>query len=339
MRYPKNLKIGDYIGVTAPSAGVAKEEDLPRLNNVKNNFEKLGYKYIETPNVRTEEKGRSSSAEQRVEQLMSLWNDDRVGAIISATGGDFMAEILDKIDFEAIKKSKPKWYQGYSDNTNLTLLLPTLCDIASIYGQNVKDYGMANLYGNLTNSFEIMQGKEITQNSLEKYEIPDWDKERDAFAGYDLTEPVIWKNLKGEETISFRGRSIGGCFDCVVNLMGTRFDKMKEYIEKYKEDGIVWFLEVFEMSTPAFYINLWKMKNAGLFEHCKGIMFGRPLFVREDYETSYEETLKQFFKDMDIPVIYDVDCGHVSPQLPIVTGAILEVESSNGKGTIKNIFE
>ena len=62
-------------------------------------------------------------------------------------------------------------------------------------------------------------------------------------------------------------------------------------------------------------------------------MFGRPLFVREDYETSYEETLKQFFKDMDIPVIYDVDCGHVSPQLPIVTGAILEVESSNGKGT------
>jgi len=35
VRYPKNLKIGDYIGVTAPSAGVAKEEDLPRLNTLK----------------------------------------------------------------------------------------------------------------------------------------------------------------------------------------------------------------------------------------------------------------------------------------------------------------
>ena len=99
------------------------------------------------------------------------------------------------------------------------------------------------------------------------------------------------------------------------------------------------FLEVFEMSTPALYINLWKMKNAGLFNHCKGIMFGRPLFIREDYETSYVDTLKEFFKDIDIPVIYDADCGHVSPQMPIVSGAILEVESKGGKGKITNYFE
>ena len=119
-------------------------------------------------------------------------------------------------------------------------------------------------------------------------------------------------------------------------MIGTKYDKVKEFIEKYKEDGIVWFLEVFEMSTPQIYLHLWQMKNAGYFENCNGIIFGRPLMVREDYETSYEETLKEFFGKLDIPVIYDVDIGHVSPQIPIVSGGILEVECSEGNGRIKN---
>ena len=339
MRYPKSIKNGDIIGVTAPSDGIYKEEDYPRLNNVKPNFEKLGYRYLETPNVRSSNKGRSSSGKERAKELMGLWNNPEVSAIISAGGGDFMPEILNELDFEELKRLEPKWYQGYSDNTNLTILLPTLCDIASIYGQNVKDFGMKDLYKNLTSTFEIMQGKEITQESYDKYEIPDWEKERNPFDGYDLTEKSTWKSLKGEKEIKITGRSIGGCFDCVVNLIGTKFDKMKDFIEKYKEDGIIWFLEVFEMSTPALYINLWKMKNAGLFENCNGIVFGRPLMIREDYETSYEETLKEFFKNSDIPVIYDIDCGHVSPQMPIVTGAILEIEYQNGKGKITNKFE
>ena len=48
MRYPRNLKKGDYIGVTAPSAGITNQVKLLRLDNVKNNFEKIGYKYLET---------------------------------------------------------------------------------------------------------------------------------------------------------------------------------------------------------------------------------------------------------------------------------------------------
>ncbi len=81
------------------------------------------------------------------------------------------------------------------------------------------------------------------------------------------------------------------------------------------------------------------MKNAGYFENCKGIIFGRPLMVRKDYEISYEQTLKDALSSLDIPVIYDADIGHVSPQLPIVSGGILEVECENGKGKIKNYFE
>lgn len=61
--------------------------------------------------------------------------------------------------------------------------------------------------------------------------------------------------------------------------------------------------------------------------------------VREDYEISYEQTLKDALSNLNIPVIYDADIGHVAPQLPIVSGGILEVECKNGKGKIRNYFE
>lgn len=307
MRYPRFLKKGDFIGCTAPSAGIVKPVDLERLDNVSKNINGLGYGYKETDNVRTDELGRSSSAKERARQFISLWKDSEVSAIISAKGGDFLSEMLDEIDWEELKKLEPKWFQGYSDNTGLTFLITTIMDTACIYGPTIKDYGMRNLHKSLTNSLEIMSGKDLVQESYTKCEKAEWSERVDPFEEYKLEEKVEWKNLKDEKKIELRGRAIGGCFDVIVNLIGTKYDKVKEYIEKYKNDGIIWFLEVFEMSTSQIYLHLWQLKNAGYFENCKGIIFGRPLMVREDYDTSYEETLKRFFKDIDIPVIYDVD--------------------------------
>ena len=61
MRYPKRLEKGDYIGVTAVSAGIDDEKDLLRFENAIKNFENLGYKIIKTSNCLNRFKGRSSS--------------------------------------------------------------------------------------------------------------------------------------------------------------------------------------------------------------------------------------------------------------------------------------
>ena len=39
--------------------------------------------------------------------------------------------------------------------------------------------------------------------------------------------------------IHIKGRLLGGCLDYLLNLVGTRFDKTKEFVEKYREDGIL----------------------------------------------------------------------------------------------------
>ena len=48
-----------------------------------------------------------------------------------------MCEILEYVDWNKIKSAEPKWFMGYSDNTNFTFLLNTIADTARIYGPPV----------------------------------------------------------------------------------------------------------------------------------------------------------------------------------------------------------
>ena len=337
MKYPKFIKKGDCIGVTAPSKGIDVDYKLLELDNAIRNFEKIGYKIKETQNVRKCEFGRSSLAKERAIQFMELWNNDDVSAIICAAGGDFACEMLDYLDFDYLKNTKPKWIQGFSDITNLDFVFTTNLDIATVYGENIRDYGMNELYKTLTDSIELMSGKEITQKSFGVCEP--FCVEKNTFDSYKLTQKTSWKSLNGEERLKFSGRCIGGCFDVIINLIGTKYDKVKEYIEKYKDDGIICFFDVYEMSTSQLFCHLWQMKNAGYFKYCKGIIFGRPFIIREDYEIGFEKSVKDALGSLNIPIICDADIGHVPPQMPIVNGAILDVNYENGAGCIKNFFK
>ncbi len=333
MNYPENLKIGDTIGICAPSDGIVDKFKIKRLDLAIKNLNLLGYKVIETSTVRKSIKGRSASAKQRAKEFMELMENENVKLILYAGGGDFLMEMLDEIDFEKLKKLPPKWTQGFSDITNLCFLFNTILEVPSMYCESVKDYAMKPLYRNLTDSLDIMSGKEIIQNSFEKYEkISDKTKPE---ATYNLTEKVEWKNITNEKEIRIKGRGIGGCFDVIACLIGTKYDNVKNYIQKYKNDGIIWFLESYEMTSPEVTRKLWQMKNAGYFKYTKGIVFGRPLYIREDYEISFEEAVLDALRDLKIPIICGADIGHVPPQMAILNGGILEITSKNGKGQVK----
>lgn len=360
MNYPENLKKGDAIGICAPSGGITKDFGIKKLEAAEKQLQEMGYKIIETESVRKEERGRSASGRQRAKEFMELLENDDVKLIIFATGGDFLVEMLEYLDFEKIKTLKPKWMQGFSDITGINYLFNTMLEIPSIYGQTIKDYAMKPLYRNLTDALKIASGEEIEQTSFEKHEeiidfriteseevlenqesIEEFSEEKEELEkqelekGYDLTQDTKWININNEEKIKFKGRSIGGCLDCIKSFIGTKYDNVNNYIEKYKQDGILWFLEVFEMSTPTLYLTLWQMKQAGYFKYCKGIIFGRPLFIRNDYDIGFNQTVKDVLGDLNIPIICDADIGHVAPQFAMVNGAVLEVSSENGKGKVK----
>ena len=169
MIYPKFLKEKDTIGVTAPSDGITDEVKLKRLDNAIKSFEKRSFNIKETPNVRYSIKGRSSTSKKRTEELESLYKDKDVKTIITSGGGDFLLEMLSELDFNIIKDN-PKWLQGYSDPTGLLFTITTNLDIATIYADNFKSFGMEPWHLSLENNLEILKGNIIEQKSFSKYE-------------------------------------------------------------------------------------------------------------------------------------------------------------------------
>ena len=353
MRIPKKLKVGDTIGICAPSAGINKPEKQIRLDEAIKKLEALGFKVIETKSVRNDIEGRSASKEIRAKEFMDLYLDPNVHAIIFAAGGDFLVEMLDFVDFEKIRNAEAKWLVGYSDITGINLPITTITDTATLYSQTIKDFAMVPLHRALEDTLNIMMGNYPVQNSFDKCEkkvdmnsfieeinnVDEEIKEINPNEGYKLEEDVIWKNLYDEEYLEISGRAIGGCFDLIKNILGTKFDKTKDFIEKYKEDGIVWFFDIFESSTPELVRTMWQMKNAGYFEYCKGILVGRSLFLREEYGIDLPKAFKQGLDGLNIPVIYDMDIGHVAPQLPVIIGGKINVTSSKGKGTLESYLD
>ncbi|MBR6537325.1 MAG: LD-carboxypeptidase [Lachnospiraceae bacterium] len=330
MIFPKWIDKGDSIGVTACSGGKTSAVDLIRLDNAAKQFQRRGYDVVETPDVRTEEKGRSAPAKIRAEELHALVNDPKVSWVIQACGGDYLAEMLSYTDFEAIK-ANPKWYQGYSDPTGLLFTITTNCDMATVYAGNYGDFGMKNWHLCLEENVALLEGKELVQRSFPLY--------KNGFAeritgeeDYEEDTPVRWECA--EDKVEISGRLLGGCLDVLLDLVGTRFDKTAEWCERYKEDGILWYLESFALSSERLTCGLWHLKEAGWFKYAKGFVFGRPTFFSSDYGIPYKEAVEASLGDLGLPIVYEADVGHKAPRMTMINGAKATIVVEDGKGSM-----
>lgn len=341
MIYPANLEKGFSIGVTATSSGYENDIDFIRLENAIKNFKGHGYPVILTPNVRGgNNKGRSSDAVTRAKELIKLINDPNIRLIIAASGGDYLMEILSFLDFMTIE-SNPKWVQGFSDTTGLTFTITTNLDIATIYANNFGTFGMKNWHSSLSDNLLILEGNDIIQNSFDMYQDGYYDRIT-GLEEFVLEKKVEWINVfpKGaneSDGINIHGRMLGGCLDVLLNLVGTRFDKTIEFSERYKEDGILWFLESYSLSSESLIRGLWQLKEAGWFKNARGFIFGRPAMYKSEYEISYEEAVVSVLQELGLPIILEADIGHKPPQFAVINGALATVKCKNKKGKI--IFE
>ena len=337
MIFPDFLKAGDYIGVTAVSDGVSDELDKIRFNNAREKLAKRGINTVFTEDVFTvSEYGKSADGLTRAKQFNSLFNGDRIKGIISAKGGNFLNEMLEYVDFEKIKRY-PKWFQGFSDNTCLTHVLTTKYDIASIYGSNFSEFGMEDWHKSVDYNFDILTGKNVVQKSFDKYQ--DGFKDRiTGLEGYSEDRDVCWKiddnTLKKTDKITVGGRLVGGCLDVLLFLQGTRYDGTEEFINNYKDDGIIWYLESFESSAESMMMNMWKLRELGWFEGAKAIMFGRELFYRNSMDIEYEKAVMYALEKLSIPVIFNCDFGHLGPRFTVINGAKAKLTVDKNKGEL-----
>ena len=338
MRFPKNIKSGDTLGFVAPSFGCASDPYKTAFELALLKFKSMGYKTLLGPNCLVEEGvGISNTPQKCGMELTEYYCSNDNDAIISCGGGELMCTILDYVDFEAVKKAPPKWYMGYSDNTNFTFLLTTICDTAAIYGPCASTFGMNPWHKALEDAFGVMTGATQKVSSYEGWERDSEKCPENPAPQYNITRQrttVLYTKENGlckadtnpEMKAQFFGRLIGGCMDCLVNLLGTKYDMVKKFNERYSDDKKIWFLEACDLNVMSIRRAMWQMDKAGWFENLGGFLIGRPVCMDQEmmgmdqYKAIIDEAAKY-----NVPIVMDVDLGHLPPTMPIVSGAMAKV--------------
>lgn len=332
MRYPKNLPQGGTIGFVAPSFGCNMEPYRTGFENARRKFRELGYGEDLGPNCYAGDGvGISSTPENCAAELMEYYCREENDCLISCGGGELMCEILPHMDFERIRRARPKWYMGYSDNTNFTFLQATLCDTASVYGPCAAAFGMEPWHESLEDALGVLTGARDTVKGYEMWERESLKDAEHPLVPYHVTErrhlrTYVGRRPADKETVRMRGRLLGGCMDCLVNLTGTRFDRVAEFAAGYREDGILWFLEACDLNVYGIRRAMWQMEEAGWFQYVRGFLIGRPLCMgRELPGLDTVEAVLEVAGRKEVPVILDVDLGHLPPMMPVIVGSVGEV--------------
>lgn len=335
----------------APSFGLADDARKAAFAHGLERFRQAGYGEKLGPNCFASDGiGISSTPENCGRELTEFYCDPESDVLISCGGGELMCETISCMDLEKIRNAQPKWYMGYSDNTNFTFLLSTLFDTAAVYGPGAKSFGMEPRHPSVSDALGILTGEIREVRGYDK-----WQRERNPeeeinpLAGYLLTEDKVLKlwipkeDVENPEAVGrgsgdgtwipdargwngvleVSGRLLGGCMDCLVNLLGTRFDGVGAFTDRYAQDGFLWFLESCDLNVFSIRRAMWQMEEAGWFRGVKGFLIGRPLcYGQEIMGLDAYEAVLGIARKHRVPVIMDLDLGHLPPAMPIVCGSI-----------------
>ena len=336
MRYPEFLKEKGCIGLVAPSFGCNIEPYRSAFQHALDRWQGRGYETVLGPNCYVGEGiGISNTPEKCGAEVMEMFCGEEADVLISCGGGELMCEILEYVDFRQLASARPKWFMGFSDNTNLVYTLVTLCDTAAIYGPCAAAFGMEPWHASIQDAYELLTGKKRVMESYPLWEKESLRDEENPLQPYYVTEPLALKAYEegrfiaapGQEgtRLSVTGRLLGGCMDCLVNLLGTRFDGTAAFCEKYREDGILWMLEACDLNVMAIRRAMWQMEQAGWFRYVKGFLFGRALNGGPMMDLDAYQAVLAVASKYHVPVIMDMDIGHLSPMMPLVVGSVATV--------------
>ena len=323
MRYPEFLKENDKISFVATSFGATLEPYKTRVLKAKRKFEKMGYKVDILSNVNKEDLGYlATHPRDMAKEFMNEYINGDSKLLLSVGGGEMQFETLSYLDFDKLKAATPKWFDGFSDNTNYSFLFPILMDVAAIYGHCAGSFGMYNWHQSILDDYNLFTGKCLSVSGYGKFALKS--------SAYNKKHPLSGYNLKHEtkmvsypsNELEFSGRLLGGCLDILSLICGTKYDKVKEFNNKYANDGVIWFLEACDLTPVAIRRAIIQLRDAGWFDNTKGFIIGRSANAFNNTDFGLDRiSCCDILKELNVPILYDVDLGHLPPSMPLICGS------------------
>lgn len=136
MIIPEKLKIGDTIGVIAPSSPIIGD-NVEELNQAKKIIENLGFKVKYSKNIFSNTNNYSATAKEKADDINEMFADKDIKMIWCAKGGNNSNSTFGYIDYDNIKRN-PKIICGFSDITSLTNMITEKTGLVTFSGTNFK---------------------------------------------------------------------------------------------------------------------------------------------------------------------------------------------------------
>lgn len=321
IRYPEPLRPGDKIAVTSPSAG-ASGPGSERVEFCVDWLRTKGYEVL--VGACMDGSGITSApAEQRAAELTAMLCAPDVRCVLPPWGGDTAIDLVDLLDWKALASAEPTWLVGYSDLSTVLLPITTRLGWATLHGDNLADTPYRPPAGLLPWTElasgpgpHIQRDSGLIANWWRFEEDPKAVQWREAGGGR-------WR-LHGAQSLEVSGRLIGGCIETLANLAGTPYGDVAAFGERYASDGLIVYLEASEDEAATICRNLHGLRLAGWFDHASAVLIGRTN-AGDNPKMTQEEAVLDALGRLDVPIVFDVEIGHVPPHLPLVNGAMANV--------------
>lgn len=322
VRYPAPLRPGDRIGVTSPSMGI--DDSLrARLDVAVSAVEKRGYEVV-VGDCMDGTGITSGPAADRARELTAMLTDPAIRAVVPPWGGETAIDLLPLLDWDAIGAAEPTWMVGFSDISTIITPLTLRTGIATLHGNNLMDtpYRVPEGLSSWLDIVALATGSTFTQ-------VPPGGHRADGWVDYtthpEVEELVLdtagrWHRLDADGAVEVEGRLIGGCVETLVNVAGTPYGDVAAFAREHAPDGLIVYVEAAGDEAATICRNLHGMRLAGFFDTANAVLVGRTSAPASGSLTQHGAVLDAL-GTLGVPIIADVECGHVPPYLPIVNGA------------------
>lgn len=292
----QKLNYGDTIGVVGVANSLTMGYGPEDFYKAEKFLQDKGFKIKRGKYVLENYYGSAGTREQKAEDMMNMFKDKEVKAIVCLNGGETCNTFIDLLDYEVIKQN-PKIITGYSDITVLLQTIHKKTGLVTFHGENFIHFG--------------------EDDAEEKYK-----EFESAFVNKKIGK-FITGNKKIIREGNIEGKIIGTNLGSMMYLVGT------EYFPDLQDKILL--IESYRTSPNECQRRFAHLKQYGVFDKIKGIIIGYNYDLQKngDIYPQMEDILLEYTKEYNFPIVKCNDFGHKMVNSVIPIGVNMKLNTDN----------
>jgi muramoyltetrapeptide carboxypeptidase len=299
---PRRLREGDTVGLIDPASATWDPLDI---DIVEESLAALGLKSRRGKHLLDRRGYFAGRDEDRAADVMTMFRDPAIAAILPVRGGWGCARLLPHLDFDVIG-ANPKILVGYSDLTALILAVYARTGLVTFHGPNgSSDWNPFNVE-HFTRV--LLRGEAVTfRNVLDRGDLLAPEENRTSTIAPGVA----------------RGRLAGGNLSVLASLVGTA------YLPAWK--GTILFLEDINEAPYRIDRMLTQLALAGILRSVAGVIVGGCTDCDPDAgfgSLTIPDVLDDHLKPLRVPAWRGAMIGHLDRQFTLPIGAMVEIDAT-----------